>query len=430
MPELFLPPGVRYACIRCGECCRSLEVTLTDSEHERLAAHEWPAELPDYSPDRCFAPVPRARGKQTWRLRPLPSGACRFLADDNLCRVHAALGYGAKPFAGRLFPFTFTVTPIGVFVGVRFNCPAVVRGKGPELEKQRHDIQRLYNEYARLYNPPVEAERVRFHGRNELAWPDVVRLEDQLLAFLLTRDLPIGRRLLACRRLVDRFVHGASQSDDGQRVGVEPDEVLARAASATGQGVSLSGMERSLLRLLVATFLGATLPSFRELSVWRRMGTRLSSVGRRVRFAFGRGRVRLPGLDAEVPVGEVATVEAGPLDVPTTQMLERYYVAKVASQGFFGGAFFGRSFADGVDFLASSHGVILWLARAHALAAGRRRAEADDMDYAIRQVDYGFNYAPAFGGGLDRMRSFLFRHWGTHEKLLLADLGAAMTNDE
>ncbi|MFW6161824.1 MAG: YkgJ family cysteine cluster protein, partial [Planctomycetota bacterium] len=114
MPDLLLPPGIRYVCIRCGACCRSLEVTLTEAEHERLAAHDWSAEQPDYAPDRYFARLRGARGKQAWRLRPLPSGACRFLTDEGLCRVHAALGYQAKPFAGRLFPFTFTVTPVGV----------------------------------------------------------------------------------------------------------------------------------------------------------------------------------------------------------------------------------------------------------------------------------------------------------------------------
>ena len=417
MPKLFLPPGVRYTCIRCGECCRSLEVTLTEAEHERLAAREWPSELPDYTPERFFARIPRPRGKQVWRLRPLPTGACRLLTDDGLCRVHAALGLEAKPFAGRLFPFTFTVTPIGVFVGVRFNCPAVVRGKGPELEHQRRDIERLFDEYARVYHPPCEPERVRFSGPFELGWRDIVRLEDQLVAFLLTRDLTLPHRLLACRRLVRRFVAEATGSDERERVGVEPDEVLADVSKGRPESPKLSSMEGALLRLLAATFLGATLPSFRELSLFGRAGVRLGNVGRRLRFALGRGRVGLPGVEAAVAVREVTGVEAT-LDATATAMLERYLVAKVASQGFFGGAFFGRSFVQGMDFLASAYGVIVWLAQAHALAAGRRRTDDGDVEYAIRQVDYGFSYVPALGSGLDRMRAFLFRHWGTQEKLL------------
>jgi len=421
MPDLLLPPGVRYACIRCGACCRTLEVTLTDAEHERLAGHDWSGELPDYAPDRYFARRRGVRGKQTWRLRSQPSGACRFLTDDGLCRVHSVLGYKAKPFAGRLFPFTFTVTPIGVFVGVRFSCPAVVRGKGPELEKQRHDIQRLYKEYARAYGPPMAPERVRFHRGLELSWHDVVRLEDQLLAFLLAQHLPVARRLLACRRLVHRFLKEASGSADGERVGVEPDEILAEAAVAQPEGNGLSRIEGALLRLLTAAFVGVAPPSFRELSMGGRLRVRLGNVGRRLRMAFGRGRVVLPELPEAVPVSDATAADGGELDMPTEAMLERYYVAKVASQGFFGQSFFGRSFVEGIDFLASSYGAILWLARAHAVAAGRRRVAADDVEYAIRQVDHGFGYSPAFAGGLDHARAFFFRAWATQDRILMRD---------
>ncbi|MFW6108299.1 MAG: hypothetical protein ACOC8D_00655 [bacterium] len=264
----------------------------------------------------------------------------------------------------------------------------------------------------------MAAERVAFHRGFELSWRDVVRLEDQLLAFLLSRDLPVARRLLACRRLVHRFLDQASGAASGTRVGVEPDEVLAGSASASAAS-ALSGLEGALLRLLAATFLSATLPSFRELSVAGRLGVRLGNVSRRLRLAVGRGRVRLPGLEAAVPVAEVGAVSAQELSVPASAMLERYYVAKVASQGFFGANLFGRSFLAGVDFLASSYGAILWFARAHALASGRGAVAAEDVDYAIRQVDYGFNYVPAFGGRLDRLRATFFRGWGTEEKLLL-----------
>jgi len=417
MPKLFLPPGVRYTCIRCGECCQSLEVTLTDAEHERLAARDWSAHLAGTTPDDLFAPMPRPRGLQTWRLRPLFTGACRFLGDDNLCRVHAALGLEAKPFAGRLFPFTFTVTPIGVFVGVRFNCPAVVQGKGQELEHQRRDIERLFDEYVHLYRPPCEPDHVRFSARFALGWRDVVRLEDQLIAFLLARDVALPRRLLACRRLVRGFVAEATGSQDDERVGVEPDAILAEASHADPTATELSGIEHALLRLLAATFLTPTLPSFRELSLAGRTRTRLANVACRLKLAIGRGRVALPGIDATVAVREVWGVEAT-LDTTATSMLERYMVAKVASQGFFGGAFFGRTFTQGIDFLASAYGATLWVARAHALAAGRSATHADDVEYAIRQVDYAFSYVPTLGGGLDRLREFFFRGWGTQEKLL------------
>ena len=300
MADLILPPGIRYECIRCGRCCRSLEVTLTEVEYDRLVAQDWTAAVPGYAPDGFFARIRRPRGKQVWRLRPHRGGACRFLTDEGLCQVHATLGLAAKPFAGRLFPFTFLPTPVGVFVSVRFNCPAVVRGIGPPLEEQRGDIQRLLGEYRRVYAPPSGPKRVRFFGRYELAWPDILRIESQLAAFLQTRDLDVPRRLLACRRLVRGFVGGAVRSEGDAEVGVSPDVVLACLRERRFESRRPSRIERAMMRLLVATFLGAALPSFRELSLPRRVAARLAGVARRLRLSVGRGRVRLPEVGVSV----------------------------------------------------------------------------------------------------------------------------------
>ena len=419
MAELFFPPGVRYTCLRCGECCRSLEVTLTEAEHERLVAHDWTAEVPGYSAEGFFARIRRARGRQVWRLRPHPGGACRFLTEEGLCRVHAALGPGAKPFAGRLFPFTFTVTPIGVFVGCRFNCPAVARGKGPTLEEQRTDIKRLFEEYARAYNPPCEPEPVRFFGRLSVGWRDAVSIEDQLLAFLLLSDLDLPRRLLACWRLVRQFAGQAAGGRGGKRAEADPDAILAELRrGVTSRGPS--GMERVLLRLLVASFLGATLPGCRELPAASRMGTRAANLRRRLTMALGRGRVQLPGLPEPVPIREAAAVALDEPDAASVAMLERYFAAKVTSQAFFGRAFFRRSFAEGFEFLVLSYPAILWLAGASAASGGKRHLGADDVEYGIRQADYAYNYLGEFGGRSARMRAKLFWHWGTAEKALAA----------
>ncbi|NQT51943.1 YkgJ family cysteine cluster protein [bacterium] len=420
MAKLRLPPGIRYTCIRCGQCCRTLEVTLTDDEHARLAAHDWCAEQPDLTAARLFARFRRPRGRQTVRLRPLPSGACRLLAEEGLCRVHATLGLQAKPFAGRLFPFVFRRTPVGVFVGVRFNCPAVVRGEGTPLEEQRGDLQRLFAEYVGTYSPPMAAERVRFFGRYEMGWPDILRIEDEFLGFLAAQDLDVPRRLLACRRLARQFVGGAVSRGDDAAVGASPEAILAALRQGTAEMRGLSRMERTMVRLLVATFLGARLPSFRERTLLGRSLVRLRNVGLRLQMAAVAGRCRLPELDAPVPIRAVGHVDVAHLDAASAAMLERYFTAKIASQGFFGLAFFGRSFVEGLDCLVAAYGAILWLAGARAAAGGRDQVDASDVEYGIRHVDYGFNFLGQFGGTLDRVRSVLFWHWETPEKLMAA----------
>ncbi|MBM4037642.1 MAG: YkgJ family cysteine cluster protein [Planctomycetes bacterium] len=491
MPDLFLPPGVRYTCLCCGLCCRSLEVTLTEAERERLSATGGTPVPPRTGStggappgsggtgilpvsERLFARLRGARGKQAWRLRPRPDGSCPFLTDDNLCRVHAKLGYAAKPFAGRVFPFQFVVTPVGVFVGCRFDCPAVVRGEGEELGKQRGDIRRLYDEYARTYDPPTEEEPVRFFGRYKLSWRDLLRIEDQLTAFLLMTDLDMPRRLLAGVRLVRQFVGLAVGKCEDAHVGADPNAILAsvRGPASSGKApVASNGhpacrpqpgrlrlLERLLLRLAIAAFVGATPHYYRELPFLRRLGTRLGNLWRRLKMALGVGRVRLPGIERPVRLRDVALVVAASvpladrnrdgcgraeaLDDASAAMLQRYFVAKVASQQFFGRACFGRSFAQGFESLAMAYAAILWLASAHASDRGHRPEEsappgrnasasetrtpslaACDIEYGIRQVDHGYNYLGEMGGVFGRARAALLWHWGTAEKALIGLCG-------
>ena len=412
MAKLILPPGIRYTCIRCGACCRSLEVTLTDAEHERLAGRDWSGDVAGATTDGLFARIRRPRGKQTWRLRPRPDGPCRLLDEAGLCRVHSALGYAAKPFAGRLFPFRFTVTPEGVFVGVRFNCPAVVHGKGPLLEQQKGEIAELYEEYARTYGPPRAREQVHFFGRLALGWRDVLRLEEQLLAFLVMRDVDLPRRLLACQGLVRGFAQQAAGGGERSRVGADPNAILDEVRGPL-EARPLRAIERRMLRLFAASFIGATPPSYRELPLVGRLGTRLGNFVRRTKIGAGVGRIRLPMVAERASVRRAWAMDKSRLAPASSAMLERYFVAKVASQDFFGQAFFGRPFAEGFDFLAASYWAVLWLAAAHASAKGRESLEPNDVAYGIGQVDYAYNYLGEFGGRAARLRSAVFWHWDT-----------------
>lgn len=412
MPDVILPLGVRYTCLRCGQCCRSLEVTLTDEERARLLAAEGLGATAE-----MFGRIRGARGRQRWRLRPRPGGACPFLDGDNLCRVHAALGHAAKPFAGRVFPFQFAATPAGVFVGCRFSCPAVVRGHGAELEAQRGEIQRLHKEHARTYEPPREDEPARFFGHYKLPWRDLLRIEDQLLAFLLVNDLALPRRLLAGVRLVRRFVRTMVGRRADARVGVDPQAILDGVRGKLGPA-RLSAVERLLLRLGLAALVGGTPHWFRELSLGRRVAVRLRNVWRRLKMALGVGRLPLPGDGRLIRLRQVPPPSAATLEPESAAMLERYLVAKLSSQQFFGRACFSRSFAVGFEWLAGALAAIMWLAAARAAAEGRSEPGPADIEYGIQQVDQGYNYLRELGGLSARLRAALLWHWGTIEKLL------------
>ena len=76
-------PEQRYSCHGCGDCCRDLSVQLRDDDLARLEQQGWERELGE--------PITvEFRGRRYLRQR--PDGACLFLQDDGLCRIHAHHG--------------------------------------------------------------------------------------------------------------------------------------------------------------------------------------------------------------------------------------------------------------------------------------------------------------------------------------------------
>src|SRR3990172_4019055 len=129
-PDRSLPvmmpaiPGQRWSCHSCGDCCRTLVGHLFAHECERLDQQGWADEL-------GIAPyVQVGRG---WVLNKQPDGACVFLDDNNLCRIHAKLGAEAKPLACRIFPFSIRPVPGGWQASLRFDCPSVTASKGQPI---------------------------------------------------------------------------------------------------------------------------------------------------------------------------------------------------------------------------------------------------------------------------------------------------------
>ncbi|GIW71888.1 MAG: hypothetical protein KatS3mg102_1430 [Planctomycetota bacterium] len=103
---LAIAPASRFACQRCGCCCKGLRQgrALEPEDIARLAAHDWAAEHPRLRAG--WRLEPQSPGAPA-RLRLVEGGRCVFLDDDDLCLVQRRLGYEAKPLRCRAFPFRF-----------------------------------------------------------------------------------------------------------------------------------------------------------------------------------------------------------------------------------------------------------------------------------------------------------------------------------
>ncbi|MGC4091195.1 MAG: YkgJ family cysteine cluster protein [Polyangiaceae bacterium] len=101
-----------FRCTGCGNCCRSLRVTLTHRDLERLAAAsgepyaalvDWlgPSEVDMSGEPEGFVELAQGRRLMVLAQR---DGACRWLDSEQRCRV-----YAARPADCRAFPFSFEV---------------------------------------------------------------------------------------------------------------------------------------------------------------------------------------------------------------------------------------------------------------------------------------------------------------------------------
>jgi lysine-N-methylase len=175
------------------------EVVLTDEERQRIIDQNWTASDGIARGTRLFQ---RAGGlfSPRWALARQADGACIFLNEKGLCRIHAKFGEPAKPLVCRLFPFVLYPAGNRVAVSLRFSCPSAAGSRGKPIRERRSEIE----EFVRL-GATAEAKDPPAISRGErLDWPDTLRIVTRL-AEMLGGD-EAGEALLPLRVIHASFV--------------------------------------------------------------------------------------------------------------------------------------------------------------------------------------------------------------------------------
>jgi lysine-N-methylase len=385
-----LPVLQNWDCHGCGGCCYQYQAPVTEEEQRRIESQGWDKE-PDLAGKRLFT----AQGPW-WARRSVlahrPEGGCVFLSPEGRCRIHERFGPEVKPLACRLFPFV--LVPVGNQwrVGLRFACPSAAANRGRPLTAHGPDLEqfaRLLEQQegpvvAALPPPPLQAGQY-------VAWPDLLRFVQAILALLQERNVSLERRWRKCLALAElcrqaqfdkltggrltEFLNVVSDGMDGE-VPAQPEAVPPP-----------SWVGRALFRQSVAVY------ARKDQGQARGPATRtlLGRLGSGLHFAFGWGIV--PGVNAALRPGVTfAQMEApaGRLPAEAQAMLERYYLLKVESLQFCGPTGFGLPFWDGLESLALTLPIILWLSRGLAAAS---RTEAVTQAVSIVDDHFGFNRA-------------------------------------
>jgi lysine-N-methylase len=385
---------------------------VTDEERRRIDALGWDSE-PQLAGVRRFV-----RGgtwwSGRWRLNERADGACVFLTDKNRCRIHERFGPEAKPLACRLFPFI--LVPVGDHwhVGLRFACPSAAGNRGspvtlrePELRVWAgviEDREGLRDQT--LPPPPLQAGQ-------RVAWPDLLRFQQALMALLSDRRDRMERRMRKCLALANLCRQARFDKVTGGQLveflalltaGLD-EEVPARPADVAPP----SWVGRVLFRQLLAVYARKDRGNDKG-DVTR---SRLALLRAAWRFARGKGLV--PRLNGRLPDSTFEALEApaAPLPAAAEEALERYYLVKVASMQFCGPTQFHLPFWDGLESLAATLPAILWLGRGFS-DVPRDVAVVN----AVNLVDDHFGYNRLLGTRRFRFPVRLLARRGELEKLI------------
>jgi lysine-N-methylase len=389
IPLVELPVLQNWDCHATGTCCKEYRINLTEEERRRIEAQGW-----DPVKDLGGLAPFRRRG---WLRRRLflnrrADGSCVFLSAGGRCRIHERFGYEAKPLACRLFPFVLIPVADHWRVGLRFACPSAAASVGRSMAEHNADLSDMAARLAEreklqpqpggdLIRPP------RLGGGQTLAWPEILLLADRILALLRDRRDTMERRWRKCLVLIDLLRQ--TRLDQLPRTALE--EVLSTATTAADDTPkdphhvpAPSTLGRVIFRLAAALYTRKDHGPNRGLAA----RGRLALVGAALRFARGTGPV--PRMHRLLPEAtfEQAEEPRGPLGEAAQEVLERYYAIKVGSLQFCGPASFGLPFWEGLEGLAVTMPLILWVMR---LFRDGSREEAAVQALTIIDDHFGFN---------------------------------------
>ena len=399
--RLILPVLQNWNCHHCSGCCRQHQIEITEVERQRIVDQKW-TEADGVSPDKAIVRMGGFFGAPRYRLGHQPDGACAFLNEQGLCRIHAKFGEMGKPLACRVYPYAFHPAGKSVAVSLRFSCPSVVRNAGRPVSQQQSDIRQIADEVVPAGAATIKAPFI--HSREQVDWPDFQRFVQALDATLDQPGVPIVDRLLQAFAWTSLAGQAVFEKLRGERIR-DFLELIQEAASAEAStmiqdSTDVTPVGRLYFRLLVAQYARKdTDANLREglLGRWRLL---------RAAWKFSRGTGNAPPLQERFREVPFATLEQpfGELTAEQDEIFTRYFRVKIQGLHFCGPAYYDIPFVEGFQSLLLVLPVTLWIARWLAASDGRDRCSTEDVATALTIVDHHHGYSPALGQAAARSR--------------------------
>ena len=411
-----LPVIQNWSCHNCGGCCREHLIEITEDEKRRIDRQNWttadgiPAEIP----------VVQKSGNSTYRLAHNTDGACVFLNEQGLCRIHAKFGEAAKPLACRVYPYAVHPHGNGLTVSLRFSCPSVVQNLGQRVLQQKDDLQKLSREIVGAAKRTVEPPPI--HGSQKLDWYDFDQFLQAFDDGLTDDSVNFATQLMRILTWLELVEQSQFSTVRGNKLR-DYLRTLTQAAARAQPDSDLpilkpSGIGRVMFRQTVAHLLRHDTEATIRGGLRERM--RLLKTG--VQFTLGIGNI--PQLPDPASVVKVFGSHSGPSDSDDAtglirkshqpcfreieaafggrtpeidRLMVRYFRVKLQGLHFCGLANFQLSLLDGFRSLALMYPAALWVARIRAACHGRKQLELTDVQAALATIDHNYAYSPALG---------------------------------
>lgn len=121
----------------------------------------------------------------SYSLEKRSDGRCEFLSEENRCLLHQHFGEDAKPAMCRLFPYTFTDTPSGVYASVSFASSGALLNFGRPLSDQTELLEKQWRLFQQLF-PTLKLDwsQIQLADGVPLSWPKYLDIESKILASL------------------------------------------------------------------------------------------------------------------------------------------------------------------------------------------------------------------------------------------------------
>jgi lysine-N-methylase len=411
--KLELPTLQSWSCHNCSGCCRQHAIEVTEEERQRILGQNWT------EADGVMGPVVVPMGgmlRRGHRLAHQADGACVFLDEKGLCRIHAKFGEAAKPLACRIYPFAFHPSGKSVTVSLRFSCPSVVANKGKPVGERRGELLNLAK--AVVPEQLVEPLPPRISAKESVDWKDFARFIAALDAGFADTGTPFLLKLLRTLAWVDLVGEARFGALKGTRIGEFLDLIVQCArtdvAGLPAELGSPSKLNAMQFRLLVGQY--ARQDTF---AADRSLRGRLRML--RASWSFARGKRTVPAMQEafrEVPFAAVERV-TGTLSAEAEEIFTRYFRVKIQGLHFCGPAYYDVPLVEGFQSLALVLPAVMWLARWLAASGGRAEFTTDDVAQALAIADHHHGYSPLFGSRAFRRRVRLLAAAGDIAKLCL-----------